>query len=116
MNLQHEVLHSENSSSQTQLYTGADMIEVKEAVKVAKAAANDFLGQETVLQDLMLEEVELSPDNKTWAITLGFNAPHPNKLERLGATLAGQMYSRKYKTFIIDSETGEFRSMKIREV
>lgn len=116
MNPQHEVLHSKNSSSQTQLYSGADMIEVKEAVKVAKAAANDFLGQETTLQDLMLEEVELSPDNKTWAITLGFNDPNAYKYERLGAVLAGQVHSRKYKTFIIDSETGEFRSMKIREV
>lgn len=92
------------------------MIEVKEAVKVAKSAANDFLGQETALEDLMLEEVELSPDNKTWAITLGFNTPNSNKYERVGAALAGRMYSRKYKTFIIDSETGEFRSMKIREV
>lgn len=92
------------------------MIEVKEAVKVAKAAANDFLGQETALQNLMLEEVELSPDSKTWAITLGYNDTNPNKYERLGATLAAQVQARKYKTFIIDSETGEFRSMKIREV
>lgn len=92
------------------------MIEVKEAVQVAKAAANDFLGQETALQDPILEEVELNPDNKTWAITLGFNAPNPNNHERLGASLAGQIHARKYKTFIIDSETGEFRSMKIREV
>jgi hypothetical protein len=92
------------------------MIEVKEAVQVAKAVANDFFGQETALQDLMLEEVELDPDNKTWAITLGFNVPNPNNYERLGASLAGQMHARKYKTFIIDSETGEFRSMKIREV
>ncbi|NWB65067.1 hypothetical protein [Pseudomonas sp. I8001] len=92
------------------------MIDVKEAVQVAKAAANDFLGQETVLQDLMLEEVELNPGDKTWAITFGFNVPAPDKYQRLGASLAGQMYARKYKIFFIDSETGEFRSMKIREV
>ncbi|WP_218174020.1 hypothetical protein, partial [Pseudomonas yamanorum] len=98
------------------LYSGADMIEVKEAVQVAKAAANDFLGQETELQDLMLEEVELNSSGKTWAITLGFNVPAPDKYERLGASLAGRMQTRKYKTFIIDAETGEFRSMKIREV
>ncbi|MGY2200523.1 hypothetical protein [Pseudomonas gingeri] len=92
------------------------MIEVKEAVQVAKSAANDFLGQETALKDLMLEEVEFDTKNRTWAITLGFNIPTTTKLERIGATLAGQMYARKYKTFIIDSETGEFRSMKIREI
>lgn len=92
------------------------MIDVKEAVQVAKLAANDFLGQETTLKDLMLEEVELDTTNRTWVITLGFNVPAPNKLERIGAALAGQTYVRKYKTFIIDSETGEFRSMKIREV
>lgn len=92
------------------------MIEVKDAVQVAKAAANDFLGQETELQDLMLEEVELNSSGKTWAITLGFNVPAPDKYERLGASLTGRMQTRKYKTFIIDAETGEFRSMKIREV
>ncbi|MBD8100244.1 hypothetical protein IFR08_20765 [Pseudomonas fluorescens] len=92
------------------------MIEVKEAVQVAKSAANDFLGQEMALKDLMLEEVELDTNNRTWAITLGFNVPAPNKFERIGAALAGQTYARKYKTFIIDSETGEFRSMKIREI
>lgn len=92
------------------------MIDVKEAVQVAKAAANDFLGQDTVLQDLMLEEVELNTENKTWAITLSYNTPDANKFERLGAALAGKMHTRKYKTFIIDSETGEFRAMKIREI
>ncbi|MDQ0650954.1 hypothetical protein SAMN04490182_6141 [Pseudomonas cedrina] len=92
------------------------MIEVKEAVKVAKAAANDFLGQEMVLNDLMLEEVELDQNNKAWAITLGFNVPNPNKLHRIGAAISGEMFARKYKTFIIDAETGEFRSMKIREI
>eukprot|EP01132_Coremiostelium_polycephalum_P014888 gene14888-18034_t len=109
MNPQHEVLHSRNSSSQTQFYSGADMIDVKEAVQVAKAAANDFLGQETVLQDLMLEEVELNPGDKTWAITLGFNVPAPDKYQRLGASLAGQImietYIRQYrrKGIIVDT-------------
>ncbi|WP_446433528.1 hypothetical protein [Pseudomonas sp. 1152_12] len=65
MNQQYEVLHAKNNSSQTQLYSGADMIEVKEAVQVAKAAANDVLGQETQLQELMLEDVELNPSNNT---------------------------------------------------
>ncbi|ROM49728.1 hypothetical protein BK648_10985 [Pseudomonas poae] len=92
------------------------MIEVKEAVKVAKAAANEILGQEMALNDLMLEEVELDPNIKAWAITLGFNVPTPNKLQRIGAALSGEMFARKYKTFIIDAETGEFRSMKIREI
>ena len=116
MNPQHEVLNSSNRLLQTQLSSGTDMIEVKEAVQVAKAAANDFLGAEMTLEDLMLEEVELNPNNKPWVITLGFNVPNPNKYERLGTVLAGQIQTRKYKTFIIDSETGEFRSMKIREV
>ncbi|MCJ8205801.1 hypothetical protein [Pseudomonas sp. RGM2987] len=92
------------------------MIEVKDAVQVAKSAANDFLGQEMALNDLLLEEVELDKANRAWAITLGFNVPAAHKFDRLGAALAGQMYTRKYKTFIIDAETGEFRSMKIREV
>ncbi|MFP3494357.1 hypothetical protein SB759_09025 [Pseudomonas sp. SIMBA_059] len=116
MNPQYEVLNSSSSSSQAQRYPGADMIEVKDAVKVAKAAANDFLGQEMALNDLMLEEVELDPNSNTWAITLGFNVPNPNRLQRIGAALSGEIFSRKYKTFIIDAQTGEFRSMKIREI
>ncbi|ALI05589.1 MULTISPECIES: hypothetical protein [Pseudomonas] len=92
------------------------MIEVKDAVKVAKSAANDFLGAETALNDLLLEEVELDKASRAWVITLGYNVPAPNKFERLGATLAGQMYTRKYKMFIVDAETGEFRSMKIRDL
>jgi len=92
------------------------MIEVKDAVQVAKSAAYEFLGQETALKDLLLEEVELDTSSNTWAITLGFNVPVANRLERIGAALAGQMFVRKYKTFNIDAETGEFRSMKIREI
>jgi hypothetical protein len=92
------------------------MIEVKDAVQVAKSAANEYLGSETALKDLLLEEVELDKPNRAWAITLGFNVPVANKFERIGAALAGQMYTRKYKTFIIDAETGEFRAMKIRDI
>ncbi|WP_300635597.1 hypothetical protein [Pseudomonas sp.] len=65
MNQQHEVLNSRNSLSQARAPSGVDRIEVKKAVQVTKAAANDFLGQEVALQDLLVEEAELSPDNKT---------------------------------------------------
>lgn len=92
------------------------MIEVKDAVHTAKWAANEFLGSEVELKDLQLEEVEFDKAKRAWVITLGFNVPITNRFERIGAAIGGPLHTRKYKTFIIDSETGEFLSMKIREI
>lgn len=92
------------------------MIEVKDAVKFAKTAAQDFLADDVTLDDLLLEEVELNESENTWLITLGFDVLNKNAMRGLGAALVGAQYIRKYKTFCIDAETGKVKAMKIREV
>ncbi|NER04808.1 MAG: hypothetical protein F6K17_20500 [Okeania sp. SIO3C4] len=85
-------------------------------VSLAVSAAKKYLQSlqsilEYKIQDLRLEEVELSEDRKYWLITLGFIT-----------TTAGEEESfflkkeRDYKVFKIHAETGEVESMKIREL
>lgn len=93
------------------------MLDVKEAVQVAKNAAVDFLADDTELQELLLEEVELDDAHNLWLITLGFNVPDKSPLHGLGAALSGRSpFTRKYKVFSVDSETGKVKAMKIRTV
>jgi hypothetical protein len=72
------------------------------------------------LQDLRLEEVELSEDKKYWLITLGFERPVVQPKNSLNSLLEASppayKYEREYKLFKIDSETGEVQSMKIRDL
>jgi hypothetical protein len=74
------------------------------------------------VQDLRLEEVELSEDKKFWFVTLGFERPvvqRKNSLSELMPAPAlppDYKYEREYKIFKIDAETGEVQSMKIREL
>jgi hypothetical protein len=85
------------------------MINVKEAVAKATEQAQELLGANP--SDLRLEEVEVlsrSQGNDVWAITLSMWAPSP-----LGS---GHGFHRTYKTFMIDSQTGDFIAMKIREL
>jgi hypothetical protein len=95
--------------------TKKNRIDVKEA---AKAAAEYFveLYPDTQYSDLMLEEVELSEDEKHWLITLSYASepppPPPSGLDKLFSKLS----SRKYKLFKIDAATGKAESMKIRSL
>lgn len=87
------------------------MINVKNAVKSAYdyfQSIQDLMNNH--IEDLNLEEVELSEDEKFWLITLGFYRPikTPNLFE--------EKYKRVYKLFKVNSETGAVEAMKIREV
>ncbi len=94
-------------------------INVQQAVM---AAQNYFKSIKTMMgkpiQDLRLEEVELSEDKKYWLITLGFNHPINTPKNPLGIPGINEIpkFEREYKIFKIDSETGQVQSMKIREV
>lgn len=86
-----------------------DMIDVKEAVQIAKGRAAEMLGPGSY----SLEEIEREgyKGHEVWSITLGFQR-HLNDLSviaRLGSP------SLHYKRFLIDGETGELVAMKIRE-
>lgn len=64
------------------------------------------------IENLALEEVELSEDRKFWLITLGFD-----RLQRAALVIpAIGNYVREYKIFKINTDTGEVESMKIREI
>ncbi|MBW4466339.1 MAG: hypothetical protein KME07_13015 [Pegethrix bostrychoides GSE-TBD4-15B] len=90
-------------------------IDVKAATEIATTYLQDLMKFQ--LENLRLEEVELSEDGHEWLITLGFDVPTRinNSLANiaLGTNLA---YQREYKIFKIDSEKGEVKSMKIRSL
>ena len=87
-------------------------IGVKEAVQAAINYLQDLqsvIVPSKILQDLRLEEVELSetrskPPVTHWLVTLSFSLPD------------GLRVSREYKIFTIDAANGKVQSMKIREL
>ena len=92
------------------------MIDVKAAVKIAF----DYLAKLYDLkrfQDVQLEEVELSDDERNWLVTIGFSRPLPLEAFQKSPAkflLGEDQYKRDYKIITIDSESGKVRSMKIR--
>jgi hypothetical protein len=73
----------------------------------------DLMGVQ--IEDLRLEEVELSEDKKNWLITLGYEQPSYRN-NPLGLPTIPQPQPREYKVFKLNAETGEVESMKIREL
>lgn len=81
------------------------MIDVKQAVNAAMKQFVDVfppLGY----TDLLLEEVELSEDDRYWLITLSYR-------ERVEETFK-VFASKNYKTVKVDAESGQARAIKIR--
>lgn len=70
------------------------------------------------IQDIRLEEVEISEDEKMWFITLGYHDVSNTKENPLLATPIDDWKNEKriYKRIAIDAETGKVKSMKIRKV
>jgi hypothetical protein len=94
-------------------------IDVRSAVIAAKKYLEDI--QDMIgnsINDILLEEVELSENKRYWYITLSFSRPIA-KTERTlipDAISLATKSEREYKIFTVDAETGEVKSMKIREV
>lgn len=78
------------------------MITVKQAALIARQHLEDILG--TNVASVRIEETELSEDEKKWYITLSFSQEDD------------LFSSRTYKSFAIDSESGNLKSMKIRNI
>jgi hypothetical protein len=94
----------------------SQIIDVKKAV----SAARNYLQSLEIeigapLKDLLLEEVELTDDREFWLITLGFNHQVQLPENPLGINLSPRE-ERKYKIIKVNAETGEVKSMKIREL
>lgn len=85
------------------------MIDVKNAVKMAFAVFNE-LYESKKFEDILLEEVELSNDNASWLVTIGFyrRTPSINIIESIGS----KKYIRMYKIIQIDADTGKLIAMK----
>lgn len=87
------------------------MIDVKQAVDSAKKYAAQLLGDQYFTT---LEEVELSEDGPWWLVTLGFHSP--TTLGGVKSAFGLPSTPIFYKLFEINRESGEVRSMKIRQV
>lgn len=93
------------------------MNDVKTAVKIAfDYFARIYPEAKQKFQDIRLEEVELSDDESTWLVTIGFSRPLPPGpfLKNIPEFL--HQYQRDYKVFRIDAQSGKVRSMKIRAI
>lgn len=91
-------------------------MDVKEAVGKAMDYLTDMY-QIDQFKDVLLEEVDLSEDNKFWNVTIGFTRRQETTSGGPMATLIGQSteFRREFKVFQIDSENGALRSMRTRK-
>jgi hypothetical protein len=94
------------------------MIDLKQAVQAATTFARDLFVDED-LRHLRVEEVELSPDQRLWNITLGWVEPAVRAKPSLIPDydeVGLQKLPRVYKVFNVDVESGAVQAMKMREV
>jgi len=85
------------------------MIDVKQAVQIAKAKAAEMLEKDSS----NLEEIERDSykAREVWSITLSV----PRDVDQLSVVSRLSADPLQYKRFIIDAETGELLAMKLRE-
>jgi hypothetical protein len=89
------------------------MVDVKEAVRACATYLHSMQAiLEAPVQDVLLEEVEVSDDSKYWFITLGFDHLLRSKYGTMATAIAGEAFERKYKNFKVDRESGVVESMK----
>ena len=86
------------------------MIDVKQAVQVAKAKAAEMLNQGS--SNLEEIEREIYKGRDVWSITLSI----PRDIEQIPGFARLSADPLQYKRFLIDAETGDLVAMKLREV
>jgi hypothetical protein len=91
------------------------MIDVKDAVKIGVDHLMDLLPNST---HPMLEEAELSDDERFWYITISVSVPAELTNQKSPALITPFSDTRRrvYKILTINAQTGQVKSMKIREV
>jgi hypothetical protein len=92
------------------------MIDIKQAVHAAEKFFKELYDKE-ILKNFLVEEVELSEDEKDWVVTVGFDfgeAPvsEPALFTSKSSTPRA---GRVFKEVQIDKETGEPRSIKTKK-
>jgi hypothetical protein len=83
-------------------------IDAKEAATKAASYYKELTG--TKDWGVTLEEIEFDEDKNQWLITLGLTSTAFANIAPMG------LRPHAYKLFRIDAETGEVKSMKIREL
>lgn len=83
-----------------------NMINAKEAANAAIEYLKSFYSN---AKNIMLEEVELSEEKKSWSITISFENLDPD--DKKPSTII----TRIYKIFRIDNNTGHVTAMKSRD-
>jgi hypothetical protein len=86
------------------------MIDVKEAVRIAKEKAAEILGAESA----SLEEIDrgMYSGSDAWSITLGV----PRDVSLLSPLAKMSVDPVQYKRFFIDVQSGELLAMKLHEL
>jgi hypothetical protein len=94
-------------------------INARQAAQSAASYLNEIRDLiDAKLKDIRLEEIELLEDQKNWIVTLGYDVPYePSPLSVFQFMNPPETaYTRNYKIFEVNSETGDVQSMKIRSV
>ena len=100
------------------------IVDIRKAVSVARdylKSVKDLVTEsEEQIRDLRLEETELTDNEQYWLITLSYDVPIPEYRTQLRALIntlnrVEKKYEKEYRIFKIDTQTGEVKSMKIRE-
>lgn len=86
------------------------MVNVNEAIESAETFTKKVI--DNPLTNIAVEEVELSEDEKTWLITLGWDEPMKGVTSSALKSVIGP--ERIYKVFYVDIETGNVNKMKLR--
>lgn len=88
------------------------MITIKRAIEIAANHLKEFY---PAAEKITLEEAEVSEDDKFLLITLGYLDRDDPGANALIQALGAFDRAKKYKVFKIARDTGDVRSMKIRE-
>jgi len=92
------------------------MINIKKLVENSILFLKDMYPESNTFEDILLEEAEISDDRNFCFITIGFNRPRkPDMLSNLMSMNSDKRFSREYKIFKLDTNSGEVISMKIRK-
>jgi len=94
------------------------MVDVKSAIAAARVGFHEFMEEEETCENIRLEEVELSEDEKYWMITLGYDVfCKPYEVQNVFLHNPDfQTRKREYKLFRVNANNGNVESMKIRTV
>ncbi|EJZ22136.1 hypothetical protein NE852_23505 [Rhizobium sp. Pop5] len=87
-------------------------MDVKEAVRIAKAYASDIFAEDG-MSNFGLEEVDYDADAGEWLITVGFSRPWSSSRNALSALTGEASQKRLYRVVRMNAD-GEVLSVKRR--